>query len=386
MDKLPTEMLVYIIKNLAPEDLRRLRATNKQMKDLASPTAFSVVKVTNTVRSMEGLFYLLNESGICGMIESIEFSESELPAFIESWEECDKDLELFKCVEKSYASIYLATRLERLFFTFDDMYPWLGDDDDYPSQPVLQYAILSALASTTSHPHPSLRSLTIENLLALNNPHWSLMAPLLSGLHSLKIHVLADDTDCSFDSDELHEFYDALSSVVLAACTSLRHLSLSGTRMVGVLPRIDFRMVNCPHLTMLSLKSMILSWDEDGTFCSAEDFIVRHAGTLESLKLIGCGMAMLIGDDAPVRFWSPVWTRFAETLTALTKLEIKFDAPWDPPEDGTDGEVRYFLEDSKYGFIQHGDVEGKEDDIPAFEALKAVVDSRRENKRGLSSA
>ncbi|KAI0036201.1 hypothetical protein K488DRAFT_67821 [Vararia minispora EC-137] len=382
MDQLPTEMLVNIIKDLAPEDLRRLRATNKRLKDLASPSAFSVMKVTNTVKSMEGLLCLLHTKDICGTIESIEFSESELSS-VESREERDKGL--FGCAEKSYASIHLAPHLESLSFTFDDMYPWFGGDDS-PIQLILQHAILSGLASTASHPPPSLRSLTIENLLALNNLHWSSMGVLLSRLHSLSIHVLMDDAECSLDSDELHEFYYSLSSVILAACTSLRRLSLSGTRMIGIVLRIDFHMVNFPHLVTLSLKSMILSWYEDGTFCSAEDFIVRHAGTLESLELVGCGMAMLIGDERPVRFWSAVWNRFAETLSALTELKVKFDSPWDPPEDRTDGEARYFLEDTNYGFLQQEDVDGQEEDVLAFEAFKAILDSRLKSKLERNSA
>ncbi|KAI0030024.1 hypothetical protein K488DRAFT_72508 [Vararia minispora EC-137] len=323
MDRLPTEMLVNITRDLTAEDLRQLRAANKRLKEIASPAAFSVVKVTNTFRSVQGLLQLLNSKAISGTIEVIEFVE-------------DRDL---------------------------------------------------GLASAALHPLPSLQFLNIQNLLAFSSPSWTHMSPLLERLHSLNIYVLTDDSECSFYAEGLTEFYDVFSEIILPACRSLRNLSLNSTCMVGIMPPLDFRRVNHPYLTTLSLSSVAFAWnEEDSPFGGAEDFIVRHAATLKSLELIGCGLVITEMAREPMQYWASIWARFTETLTSLTFLRVKFDEREEPAQDGARKEIRYFSEDTEYGLLRHQeDLEGEEDDVPALEAFKAIVDSRRESEQKQSS-
>ncbi|ETW80566.1 hypothetical protein HETIRDRAFT_452132 [Heterobasidion irregulare TC 32-1] len=93
--------------------------------------------------------------------------------------------------------------------------------------------------------------------------------------------------------------------------------SLHSNIDVGVIAKIDFLGPHFPALRSISLGCILFNEETH-----VEDFIVRHRRTLRSLWLHSCRIAIHGPGQGPPRFWSEVFTRFADVLEELTGVFV----------------------------------------------------------------
>ena len=98
---------------------------------------------------------------------------------------------------------------------------------------------------------------------------------------------------------------------------SLTRFSLHSNIDVGVVAKIDFSGLHFPALRFVSLVCILFNEETH-----VEDFIVRHRRTLRSLWLHSCRIAIHGPGQGPPRFWSEVFTRFADVLEELTGVFV----------------------------------------------------------------
>lgn len=84
-------------------------------------------------------------------------------------------------------------------------------------------------------------------------------------------------------------------------------LTLRSDQYIGLIPQSFFNDLSFPHLTSLSLTSIIFDCsyypDNVKPDSSSEDFIIRHKSTLTYLELIACPMHDMVLGIAYHKFW-----------------------------------------------------------------------------------
>ena len=112
---------------------------------------------------------------------------------------------------------------------------------------------------------------------------------------------------------------------------------------------------------------------------NVEDFVVRHGGTLKTLKLQLCKIAVHDPEQGPTRFWSQIWHRFSVKMGALKKLNVKHFY-----RRNSERMLKYVYLDEGHGYNDLFDaVPGEELDKPALKALDGLLDSRRSDQRSI---
>ena len=261
-------------------------------------------------------------------------------------------------LESSLSRIHQLPRLETINLTFDPIYNNYSNVDlDHLGCDALQETILRTLSASFNIRAPSkLTSLSLHNLRtsdpsALETLPFQTILPTLRFLH---LAVLFDSLpNPSTFLDRWHHFWSNLfprmPTVPIQTQLSLTELTLHSDEYVGTHSGLSFRDLYSPRLSILSLRGIVFD-----PSLGAEDFILRHAGTLSRLKLLECKVLMsanrfpsptpstTIATDvelSPSPYWDRIWDRFAEELTTLVTLYV--DEPHDNGGVRTSKEIRY---------------------------------------------
>ena len=106
---------------------------------------------------------------------------------------------------------------------------------------------------------------------------------------------------------------------------------------------------------------------------NVEDFIVRHGGTLKTLELKVCRIAVHDPEQGPTRFWSQIWNRFLVEMGALLKLGVE-----DASDMRSGRTQKYVRLNEELGYTPFMiPAPSKELDKAALEALNGLLDSRQ---------
>ena len=234
--------------------------------------------------------------------------------------EATSDVEVvLASLASSFARIHELPNLKSLTLSF----PCLTGNLTSMEPLRLQWTILSVLSSRS--PLPSVTSVNITGMTALYHPVYDLPSfrSLFGSLTSLSIGaaISHDLAEPQFRDPFIKFWEETFQHRMLGSVShSLTSLKLSSSSFVGVVPRLDFSQVNFPALELLSLKRILFNMDTH-----IEDFIVRHKGTLRTLWLMDCKIAILGSfeepEGAPHR-WSHIWARFAKELGALVDFDM----------------------------------------------------------------
>ena len=138
-------------------------------------------------------------------------------------------------------------------------------------------------------------------------------ADILKSVKHLSVSVLSDvdvDYEGGYDRRPLQLFWGyTVSDLIIEPVKDLVSLTLRSDQYIGLIPQSFFNDLSFPHLTSLSLTSIIFDCsyypDNVKPDSSSEDFIIRHKSTLTYLELIACPMHVNPGTlGAYFRSWS----------------------------------------------------------------------------------
>lgn len=242
---------------------------------------------------------------------------------------------------------------------------------------ILQLILLLTLASGISI--PTIPELVLDNWISLASNQFLTAAsgassrlqymPSVANLHiNTQRYVMErmgfnDEVPLSFWQDTLPNYMLKPSMAVLTSLVICSDL-LDGYSRVFDLSDIFFPLMAC-----LSLSKLLF-----GNMTAVEDFIIRHADSLEKLKLLSCSVYIGRGTETSVRPWAQTWTRFAEELHALRSVTV--DQFSTEPRLG-EGSLRYTV---LIGYTQmlpgNDESINLDEDDAALETLMKVVGIR----------
>ena len=223
--------------------------------------------------------------------------------------------------------------------------------DRFVRDQVLQSDVLEELAC---NPNPllALQSLDINTWFALHYGlyHAAPFKQIVASLRDLRFTVqdIKYRPDCPNEIG--HDFWTyVIGPFVLQPAVNLTSLAMKSSVSCGSLIRLDLGSITLPCLTLLSLSCF--AWDDtrldpQKVTLGAEDFIVRHGKTLKNLALWYCTIAIPYNASTPVRSWMAVWNRFADELTELVDLKVKF------PLEKLEMESDLYLESVHLRYVQ----------------------------------
>ena len=131
------------------------------------------------------------------------------------------------------------------------------------------------------------------------------------------------------DSSPTEDFWSKVIGLcVLQPAVNLTSLNIASSAKFGSLIRLDLNSITCPCLTSLSLTNFV--WDDGRVdpqvvVPEAENFVVRHGKTPKKLELNRCIICVPHDRFTPARTWASVWNRFAEELTELVDLVLRYN-------------------------------------------------------------
>ncbi|THH13714.1 hypothetical protein EW146_g6537 [Bondarzewia mesenterica] len=406
MDSVPIEMLWNIVGGVSSQrDLLNIRAVNKIFHLLATPPAFRTVRVKNSVKSADSFKRIVTSKALMPFIKEVRFRDrytdedgNEIGGFnsIDSIvpdqaNEGDEEF-ILHTLTSAFSHLFALPALDTLVL---NLYPYFTERSSYeflkPSGTLdFQLAILKALS--TNSDKLSLTSFTINHLIAFHNelyddPSFLQIFSDLSHLHLSVMSNLALDEGPPFEGPMVEFWEKTIPHRILASpagslAKSLTSLAIDSDRDV----RISFSELTYPLLTSFSLEFVFFDDHHDINAAAAtdvEDFIVRHGSTLKHLKLRCCMIPVLNDESTPRRFWSQIWSRFANELKVLECLQV-----WEredvelPVVDGQKRILRYTIVegDEGWGYMPvYEPMVGEANDGPALQALQEVVATRRQS-------
>ncbi|KAJ7876582.1 hypothetical protein B0H13DRAFT_1893635 [Mycena leptocephala] len=373
MADLPLELLHAITKDVQHDpSIFNLRLVSKTLHSVATPLAFRVVVVNDSVKSAEAVSFL---QGCDESVTSLHhlIGTHKDGTFGEAGRE-DKvsgqvGREALRAVFNSLAKF---PNLENLRLDFHNAYDEDLDvgDDNIPENPshflLLQIELFAALAAD---PPPSLISLTLNNVIAI--PH-NIYAQ--ENFHSVFRHL--QNLDISVLSDVYYEgshcqepFVEFWSESVLDMIRSATTVSALTIRSDQPQPPLSLEDTFLPHLASLTLHQLELA--------SVVDFVVLHKATLARLELHECSVNGGPDCEFPSP-WHAFLTVFESELGALCNFVVE-NKEWDPDDCEVDRDPRfkYMREDIGFGYTHwEKEVPGEDQDLCSLESLMAVVKSR----------
>ncbi|THH18651.1 hypothetical protein EW146_g2381 [Bondarzewia mesenterica] len=255
-----------------------------------------------------------------------------------------------------------------------------------------QLGILKALS--TNSDALSLTSLTIDNLIAFYNELYDdpSFLQIFSALSRLRVTVVSNisiEGGVPFEDDIIEFWEKAISHRILAPpadslagsfAKSLTSLTIHSDKDVGFTPRIVFSGLTYPLLTSLSLQYIFFDDHNDintSASIGVEDFIVRHRSTLTDLELIFCRILVLDDEGTSGRFWSQIWSHFANELKVLVNLHVLEVMDLVSVLYNRDRILRYARLVQWGGYMPiYEPMAGEANDGPALQALQEVVATR----------
>ncbi|KAJ6495899.1 hypothetical protein DFH09DRAFT_1337230 [Mycena vulgaris] len=384
MPDVPLELLQVIATDLESESaLFQLRLVSKTLNSVATPLAFRVVTVRDSVKSAEALSFLQGCDGsITSAIREIIFQGDPegSPDNGYGWIGESRSINVGdtsgeagrKVLKTAFSGLAKLTNLEHLRFDFHGSYEE-ESTHEIPDDPThflrLQLDLFAALAVG---PPPSMVSLTLNNVLAFPDPIYAQedFHSVFRSLQTLHISVLSDvEYEGSYFQEPLVEFWDESVAHMVRSAAALTSLTIQSDQAVGAGPFLSFMNTFLPNLTSLTLESFALEpWFPESDVVA---FIVAHKATLTHLELRGCSIDGGVDSDFP-RPWHAVLALFEAELGCLRTFVLD-----DSDEDG-EGPFAYTRLDRGFGYMSVDEaVDGAEGDAAALESLLLVVKSRR---------
>ncbi|KAJ7102709.1 hypothetical protein C8R44DRAFT_746694 [Mycena epipterygia] len=305
----PLELLQSIANDLESNSaLFQLRLVSKTLNYIATPLAFGLVTVRDSVKSAEGLMSLTDRERKDNGDEDQMSGEAGR-----------------KALKAAFSGLAKFPKLENLHFDFHDGWP---EDCTYdiPQNPThflrLQFDLFASLAAS---PLPSLVSLLLNKVLVIPNaiyaqPGFQNVFRLLKTLH---ISVLSDiDYEGSYHQEPLADFWEKSVAHMVRSASGVTSLTIHSDQEVGAYPALSFKDTVLPHLSSLVLHNFVL--DPMIPDSDVVAFILRHKATLAHLELHNASIDG--GEDTEFpRLWHVVLTLFAAELTCLKTFVLTND-------------------------------------------------------------
>ncbi|KAJ7829174.1 hypothetical protein B0H14DRAFT_3717699 [Mycena olivaceomarginata] len=351
MDILPLELLHTIAQDVrGHSDICNLRLVSKSLNSVATPLAFRVIVVHDSVKSANAVSFLQScDESITSLVHEVVFrgdpeGSVELAGEAETSGEAGRE------------ALRIVLQPPNLRLDFHDNYEEWDEPTHYL---LLQKDIFTALASS---PPPLLASLALIDMIAED------FHRVFRSLKTLEISVLCNaDLEGVYCDEVLGDFWDQSVPHMVRSATAVTALTIRSDLRVGALPAMTFDMF-LPHLSSLVLHKFVLH--------DAVEFILDHKATLTRLELHDCSIDGGLEGDIP-RPWHAVFALFEAELGALRDFVFESESDW---------RFEYTREDPGFGHVPFDDPEedaeflGKGLDGPALESLVAVVESRRRGR------
>ncbi|KAJ7093324.1 hypothetical protein B0H15DRAFT_156497 [Mycena belliarum] len=381
MSNLPVELLHSIAAAVETTPaLLQLRLVSKTLNVVATPLAFRVITVNDSVKSADALSFLQGSDGsVASAVREVRF-EGDLEE--EQWTgENETSGEAGRqALRAAFSRLAKFANLERLRFDFHGFFQ--EDTQEISNTPThflrLQLDIFAALAAGL--PPPRLVSLTLNNVLAVPAAIYAQPAfhAFLSRLYTFELSVLCEaEPEGAYLEMPLGEFFASSVAHMLRSVTAVRYLALRSSsergHPVGHCPVIPFGDTRLPHLAALTLEGFALQ--PATREYDAAAFVVAHAATLAHLELCGC----TIDGGGAVHFprpWGAVLALFEAELVGLRTFAFTAD-PGGVDSGLRDPRFAYTWLEVDWGYLPMEEaVEGEEGDLPALESLMAAVKAR----------
>ncbi|KAJ7214721.1 hypothetical protein B0H12DRAFT_1155052 [Mycena haematopus] len=371
MAELPLELFSVIAQDVEHDpSIFSLRLVSKTVNAVATPLAFRVVVVNDTLKSAKAVLFLQDcDESITSLVNEIAFRGDP-----DQKEEGEEAREALNTV---FSRLPKFSKLHNLRFDFHNNFEE-EDVFEMPENPsrylLLQQEIFRAMAANP--PPPSLVSMTLNNVISIPDDIYldAGFHRIFAQLRSLDISVLSNaDDEGAYFQEPIVEFWDTSMSAIIRSATSLTTLTIQSDQPVGSCPAPSFMDVSLPQLASLTLHN----FDLQDTGEDAVAFIVRHKATLSRLALRGCSI-----DGGEVgtftRPWHAVLELFEKELIHLREFVFRKGEAWEG-DVKRDPRFRYTRLDPGWGYtVWNLELEAEGLDLPALESLLAVVERRRD--------
>ncbi|KAF8198187.1 hypothetical protein K438DRAFT_2016294 [Mycena galopus ATCC 62051] len=373
MRELPLELLQIIVENLKDgPSILNLRLVSKTLNSVATPRAFRVVIVRDSVKSAQAVSLLQD----CN--EAVTASVREV-VFQGDYGEQEPEETAREGLKMVFSRLTKFPNLQKLQFDFNPEYE---EEDNYqiPENPTnylqLQNAILAALAA---NPPPSLVSLTLNNLIAMPDDIYAQESfhRVFRSLQALDISVLCDaESEGSYFQDPLVDFWNKSLPHMIRSATAVTALTIRSNLPVGAYPALSFKDTFLPGLSSLALYRFVLEPALPDSDVVA--FILRHKATLTHLTLHDCSIDGGEEGEFP-RPWNAVFETFKTELGALREFVLENEAEiYHRHVVGRDSRFEYTRLDPGWGYMpSEGELPSGGLDLPALESLMDLVESRQ---------
>ncbi|KAJ6495909.1 hypothetical protein DFH09DRAFT_1376456, partial [Mycena vulgaris] len=379
----PLEMLYAIVNELKSEPaLFQLRLVSKTLNSVATPLAFRILIVKDSVRSAEGLSSLQRcEGSITSAVREVIFqgdhdSGSHVSGhgpWINKKDTSGKAGR--KALKTAFSRLANFPNLDHIHFNFHNRYQedsynfWpRGEIGDIPADPThfwrLQFDLFAALAAS---PPPSVVSLTLDHVLACPNHIYTEddFLNIFRRLKTLRISALSD-LDCTMAHDQrpLIQFWDSIVPGMIRSGDALTSLTLRSDQLVEgtFLQVLAAEDTFIPHLSSLTLDHFAFY----PPLPPEVVFILAHKATLTHLELRRCAIN---DDDGEFSCpWHTILAIFEAELSSLQTFEMS---------EGSDGRFVYTVFDIDPGYMVQEEVPSAERDLAALESLMTAVSARR---------
>ncbi|KAJ7457349.1 hypothetical protein FB451DRAFT_593363 [Mycena latifolia] len=363
--QIPSELLHAIVGAVKDHSaLLNLRLASKTCNSIASPWAFRVLTVTDSVESAEGLTCLQNcDKLITNAVQEVVFKgDPEGLSNVYGYIDETSGEEGRDALSAAFSGLHKFPNLTTLRLDFHACF--LEEDTvDVPENPshflCLQLALFAALAA---NPCPALVSLTLNNVIAMPDDIYTTetFQRFFRPLERLHLSVLSDtDGEGAYYLEPLNDFWEKSLAHILRSAHYVTTLTLRSDQPIGFSLSLDT--VHLPRLADLSLHNLIIADTTAGA--DIAEFIVRHGATLARLELDACSV---FREDAGVtRPWHAVLRRFKEELPHLRSFQL---TPLPPG---------YIELDPGHYYMEITETVGPEaDDSAALQSLMAVLEAR----------
>ncbi|ETW80569.1 hypothetical protein HETIRDRAFT_418567 [Heterobasidion irregulare TC 32-1] len=321
MDSLPYELLEIIVDELSlfhRSDLLRIRAVNKTFCALATPRVFACLHTTGTAKDAIAIWRVVRRTPLAECVKSFFFLAINVDTvrvltgsmcFLEDWSQ----LYRLKYLAIAFYCLHRLTALESLKLAFYGCNAHDGPD----TQSQVQRTILSTILRQP--PLPRLKKLHIVNMAPFHDPMFDLPSfrNLFISLESLCIMTHHGRSPQRRFRDSFVKFWQhaiqrQVFNTLASHPQSLTQLILHSDIDVGIVTTIDFSQLYFPALRRVSLNGFLFNEETH-----VEEFIVGQRHTLRKLSVSNCNIAIHDPIHGPPRFWSQIYTRFADALEGL---------------------------------------------------------------------
>ncbi|KAJ6495381.1 hypothetical protein C8R45DRAFT_987161 [Mycena sanguinolenta] len=375
MGGLPPELLQLIAKDVEHDpSIFSLRLVSKAVNSAATPLAFRVVVVNDTLKSAKSVSFVQEcDDSITSLVQKVIFRGDLEQAQEEGGE----------VLRTVFSKLIKFTKLKSLWLQFHSCFE---EDSEEPEEPEdysryfrLQQDIFRTLAA--SPPQLSLISLRLSNLLSIPDDIYidANFRRIFEPLHSLDISTLSQDPDGRSDHYDglLVQFWNLSMPAIVRSAVGLSTLTIRSDQPVGTYPAMPFKDTVFPRLSSLALHNFAIQPSSPDADVAA--FIVRHKRTLTRLELHGCSIDG--GEDGIFpRPWHAVLELLEKELDILREFEFEErTAPEGKKELQRDPRFWYTGADLGWGYtLWDAELETESLDLPALESLQAAVKSRHD--------